>query len=60
MYNKEITKLINENFRLYSSASACYKTFMITNDQNLIDKAFDIQEQIVENNEKIERLRGEN
>jgi len=60
MYNKEITKLINENFRLDSTVAALLKDFNETSDTESLNRAEEIQEQIFQNHTRIDRMRGEN
>lgn len=59
MYNPEITKLVNENFTLDSTAAALIKNFVETSNCASLDRADQIQDQIFENRKKITELRGE-
>lgn len=60
MYNPEITKIINENFRLDSLVGTLIKDFEQTGDVESLERAEEIQEEIFQNRKNIERMRGEN
>lgn len=60
MYNKEITTLINQNFKLDSAVCVLIKDFNKIGDSKYLDRAEELQAQISRNHRKIDKMRGEN